>query len=58
MLLNRDGELKLFNQFGRFSLIISLSVTVVFAQSFADFKRVQSASFAKFRDKKYISSDQ
>ena len=52
MLLNRDGELKLFNQFGRFSLIISLSVTALFAQSFADFKHMQSASFAKFRDKK------
>jgi len=52
VLLNKDGELKLFNQFGRFSLLITLTFTSVFGQSFADFKRVQSESFTKFRDKK------
>lgn len=42
----------MFNQFGRFSLILTLSLTSVFAQSFADFKRVESESFTKFKDKK------
>jgi len=49
---NKDGELKLFNQFGLFSLFITLTFTSVFAQSFVDFKRVQSESFTKFKDKK------
>jgi len=49
---NRDGELKLFNQFGLFSLIILFTCTAVYGQSFADFKRVQSESFTKFRDEK------
>ncbi len=49
---NRDGELKLFNQFGRFSLIVILGWSSVSAQSFENFKHVQSSSFSKFRDKK------
>lgn len=49
---NKDGELKLFNRFGLFSLVILLTCTSVYGQSFADFKRVQSESFSKFRDKK------
>ena len=53
MLHSRDGERKLFNQFGHFSFILILTLaTSVFAESFADFKRVQSESFVKFRDKK------
>ena len=52
MLPSRDGGLKLFNQFGRFSLLAILTFSSVFAQSFSDFKRVQSESFTKFRDKK------
>jgi len=52
VLHNKDGERKLYNRFGLFSLIISLAFTSVFAQSFADFKHVQAESFSKFRDKK------
>jgi len=49
---NKDGELKLFSQFGRFSLLFCISFSSVYAQSFADFKRIQSESFTKFKDKR------
>ena len=49
---NKDGERNLFNQFGLFSLFITLTFTPVFAQDFANFKRVQAESFTKFKDKK------
>jgi hypothetical protein len=49
---NKDGELKLFNQFGRFSFIISFTCITLFAGSFADFKRVQSQSFHTFKDQR------
>ncbi|WP_245534094.1 hypothetical protein [Sulfurimonas autotrophica] len=42
----------MFNQFGLFSLFITLTCNCLYAQSFADFKRVQVESFSKFRDKK------
>ncbi len=49
---NKGGELRLFNQFGLFSLLITLTCNALYAQSFADFKRVQSESFSKFKDEK------
>ena len=49
---NRDGEQKLFNQFGLFSLFFILGATTLFAESFADFKSVQSATFSNYRDQK------
>ena len=52
VLPSRDGGQNLFSLFGRFSLFIILTTGSGYAQSFADFKRVQSESFAKFRDKK------
>lgn len=52
MLLNRDGEQKLFSLFGRFSLIASVCVTLACAQSFSEFQRVQSASFSQYKDEK------
>jgi len=48
---NRDGEQKLFNLFGLFSLFFFLA-TSLFGESFADFKRVQSASFSQYKDKR------
>ena len=49
---NKDGEQKLFNQFGLFSLFFILSVTTLSAESFADFKSVQSATFSSYKDQK------
>jgi len=49
---NKDGEQKLFSQFGLFSLLLSISFGNVYAQSFTEFKRIQSESFTKFRDKR------
>ena len=49
---NRDGVVKLFSLFGRFSILLLFAAASGYAQSFADFKRVQSESFANFRDKK------
>lgn len=48
---NRDGEQKLFSLFGRFSLIIVFGFTSAAAQSFSEFKKLQSASFTEFKDK-------
>jgi len=49
---NKDGEVKLFDRFGLFSLIILFTCNVVYGKSFADFKRVQSESFTQFKDEK------
>ena len=46
---NRDGEQKLFKLFGLFSLFALLTNTLN-AESFADFKRVQAASYNKYKD--------
>ena len=46
---NKDGEPKLFNLFGLFSLF-TLLTNALYAESFADFKRVQSASYSHYRD--------
>jgi len=47
---NRDGEQRLLSRFGRFNLLLFLSVTLVSAGSFEDFKKVQSESFSNYKD--------
>ena len=49
---NKDGVQSLFNLFGRFNLLLLLSVTLVSASSFEDFKRVQSESFSNYKDER------
>ncbi|QOP46040.1 hypothetical protein [Sulfurimonas paralvinellae] len=49
---NKDGVQNLFSQFGRFNLLLLLSVTLLSAGSFENFKRVQSASFSKYKDER------
>lgn len=49
---NRAGEQKSLKQFGRFSLIILLSTSILFAGSFEDFKKQQYESFDNFKDEK------
>ena len=49
---NKDGEQKLFNQFGLFSLLIIFTATTLFAESFSDFKSVQHESFNHYKDQK------
>ncbi|WP_457747383.1 hypothetical protein [Sulfurimonas sp.] len=46
------GEQNLYNQFGRFSLIFFLLSGIAYAESFSEFKRVQSESFVTFKDKR------
>ncbi|MEN8303100.1 MAG: hypothetical protein ABFQ64_03395 [Campylobacterota bacterium] len=52
MLRNKDGELKWFKLFGRFSLILLFLSSFVWAESFKDFKRTQAKSFATYKDKR------
>jgi len=47
---NKDGELKLFKQYGLFSLTLLLLTSSLTAQSFEDFKRGQESSFSEYRD--------
>ena len=47
---NRVGGAKLFSLFGRFSLLFVLSISALYAGSFEDFKKTQSASYSKFKD--------
>jgi len=49
---NRDGERNLFNQFGLFSFFLLFWANILFAESFADFKRVQSAAYTEYRDER------
>ena len=46
------GEQNLYNLFGRFSLVLVLLSSIAYAESFADFKRVQTESFTQFKDKR------
>ena len=46
------GNKKLFRLFGRFSVIVALSITILGAQSFEDFKRSQAESFTKYKDER------
>ena len=52
MLLNKDGELKWFKLFGHFSLIFLFLSSLLSAESFKDFKRIQAKSFATYKDKR------
>ena len=49
---NKDGVQNLFSLFGRFNLLLLLSVTFLSAGSFEDFKRVQSESFSHYKDER------
>jgi hypothetical protein len=49
---NKVGEQKSCRLFGLFNLTLLLLSTTLFAQSFADFKRSQESSFAKYRDER------
>ncbi len=49
---NKDGVQNLFSQFGRFNLLLLLSITLLNASSFEDFKRVQSESFSNYKDER------
>ena len=52
MRLNKDGEPKLFNQFGLFSFILITAFSYLSASDFENFKRVQNAAFTEYKDKK------
>jgi hypothetical protein len=51
---NKVGEQKYCSLFGRYSLVllITSASTLLSAQSFSDFKRVQSESFKEYKDEK------
>jgi hypothetical protein len=51
---NRAGEQKFYKLFGLYSLVLLLSssITLLNAETFADFKRTQSASFKEYKDEK------
>lgn len=51
---SKAGELNFYKQFGLYSLVLLLSssFTLLNAQTFADFKRMQSASFKDYKDEK------
>ncbi|MBA1433554.1 MAG: hypothetical protein FAF04_08205 [Epsilonproteobacteria bacterium] len=49
---NKDGVQNLFKQFGRFNLLVLLSVTLLSAGSFEEFKKVQSESFSNYKDER------
>ncbi|MDB2562970.1 hypothetical protein N9X61_05125, partial [Sulfurimonas sp.] len=65
MLHNKDGELKLYKQFGLFSFIVGLSVfsSLVYGGSFADFRKNQSTAFQNYQEENdrefttYLKSD-
>ena len=52
MLQNKDGGQKLLNLFGRFSIFLLICTTILYAENFAEFKTLQSASFNKYIDEK------
>lgn len=47
---NKVGEQKLFRLFGHFSLAFILGVSILDAESFADFQRGQQSAFTKYKD--------
>lgn len=51
---NKVGESKFYKQFGLYSLALLLTsaLTSLSAESFADFKRTQSAAFKEYKDEK------
>ena len=52
MQTNKDGGLRLYKQFGLFSLICLLLSSSLGAESFEDFKKSQNNSFSKYRDER------
>jgi hypothetical protein len=50
--LNKDGVQKLFRLFGHFNLILLLLSATLSAQSFKDFKKIQSKSFQTYKDER------
>lgn len=53
-LQREDGGQKLYNQFGRFSLVFVLAsfLSLLYAETFTEFKRTQSSSFSGYKDDK------
>jgi len=49
---SKDGELKLFKQFGHFSLLLLLISSTLYSQSFEEFKRSESQSFQVYQDER------
>jgi len=54
VLLNKAGGVKLFNLFGRFSLIFILVFTFVNAKTFEHFKKSQDDTYSTYTDKRDI----
>lgn len=50
--LNKDGELHWFKRFGHFSIIFIFLTTVIFAESFEEFKKSERSSFEQYKDEK------
>jgi len=50
VLQNKDGGVKLFNLFGRFSFLLFIMLTASYAGSFEEFQQTQSKSYKKFKD--------
>ncbi len=48
---NKDGEQKSLKQFGLFSLVLITAFSTLYAEDFADFKRVQNAAFGAYKNK-------
>ena len=48
----KGGEPKSWKLFGRFSLILLVSITALNAESFEDFKKSQAQSFQKYKDER------
>lgn len=50
---NRDGGLKQYSLFGRFSLILLMGFSALYAQeSFKNFKKIQTESFQAYKDER------
>lgn len=49
---NRDGEQKLFKQFGRFSAVLLVGASLLYGGDFEDYQRAQNESFKKYRDER------
>ena len=52
MLHNKVGEVKSYSLFGRFSLLVLLTFSSTYAETFSEFKRVQLKSFKSYKDEK------
>jgi len=54
VLHNKAGEVKLFNLFGHFNLLILISLSILNAQTFENFKHLSSDSFVNYKDKRDV----